>query len=46
MHQSNNQQMKEFTYIAADVLTSDHETLADLFIIQPKKQHPEGEEEI
>jgi len=43
MHESNNQQMKQFTFIAADVLTSDHETLADLFIINPKKQQ-EGEE--
>ena len=24
MHESNNSQMKNFTYIAADVLTSDH----------------------
>lgn len=44
MHESNNQQMKQFTFIAADVLTSDHETLADLFIIQPKKHHHEGED--
>ena len=34
MHESNNAQMKNFTFIAADVLTSDHETLADLFILK------------
>ena len=44
MHQSNNQQMKQLTYIAADVLTCDHQTLADLFILPTRKQGKEEEE--
>ena len=38
--------MKKFTYIAADVLTSDHETLADLFVISGEGKQEQGEEEI
>lgn len=37
MHESNNQQMKNVTYIAADILTSDHQALADLYIFTHKK---------
>lgn len=37
MHESNNQKMKNITYIATDILTCDHETLADLFILPTKK---------
>jgi hypothetical protein len=29
--------MKNITYIAADILTCDHEALADLFILPVKK---------
>lgn len=43
MHESNNANMKNITYIAADILTSDHESLADLFILPSKG---EGEEEV
>lgn len=44
MHQSNNPQMKKYTYIAVDVLTCDHETLADLFILPTKKSSASHEE--
>lgn len=45
MHQSSNPQTKKYTYIAADILTCDHETLADLFIL-PSKKSSESQEDL
>jgi hypothetical protein len=45
MHESQNPQMMGLTYIAADVLTCDHETLADLFILPPRKTLTPAEDE-
>lgn len=49
MHQSTSPQMKAFTYIAADVLTSDHDAVADLLLPSADdqgeiKEEIEGEE--
>lgn len=47
MHESKNQQMKLFTYIAADILTCDHEALANLFILpQSAQRNGSNDEEI
>lgn len=45
MHESNNLQMKNVAYIAADILTSDHEAVADLLIRGQGSHHKDSEEE-
>ena len=45
MHESNNAQMKNVAYIAADILTSDHEAVADLLIHGPNNSHKDSEDE-
>jgi len=33
MHESNNTQTKHIAFIASDILTSDHDALADLYVL-------------
>jgi hypothetical protein len=42
MHQSTSPQMKELTFIAADLLTSDHDAVAD-FLLPARDQHEDSE---
>jgi hypothetical protein len=44
MHESTNDQMKNVTYIAADVLTSDHEAVADLLILANRRGYDSDDE--
>lgn len=37
MHESTNSAMKNLSYIAADILTCEHEALADLYIMPTRK---------
>jgi hypothetical protein len=44
MHESSNSQMKNVTYISADILTSDHEAIADLLILSNAKSQNDSDE--